>query len=283
MTREDALIAMNGATLIGVADKLGVKAACNKTRTALKEAKAKVIARILEAEAALEAQEAEPEEPETQEAQEPTAETKEPEIQESAAEPETQESAAAEEPVKETPAPVKKAKKAKVEKKVQEPAAEPAEVIAAVTALDGIFDKLNDLYFDSLLPKAAITIRRTSRTYDCSSVKKSEAEGQYNIEMCASAIGKPIVNTAACLLHAMVHLYCMEMDITETCQKGRYHNGKFKKECEDRDLVVEYDSANGFVHTMPSELLGTNLKDAGLDLDMQLASIPEKKKNTERA
>ena len=53
MTREDMLIAMNGATLIGVADKLGVKVACNKTRTALKEAKAKVVARILEAEAAL--------------------------------------------------------------------------------------------------------------------------------------------------------------------------------------------------------------------------------------
>ena len=53
MTREDMLISMNGAMLIGVADKLGVKVACNRTRTALKEAKAKVVARILEAEAAL--------------------------------------------------------------------------------------------------------------------------------------------------------------------------------------------------------------------------------------
>lgn len=50
MTREDALYAMNGATLIQVADKLGVKVNCNKTRTALKEAKSKVIDRILVAE-----------------------------------------------------------------------------------------------------------------------------------------------------------------------------------------------------------------------------------------
>ena len=50
MTRKDKLIAMNGTTLIKVADKLGVKVACNKTRTALKEAKANVIERILAAE-----------------------------------------------------------------------------------------------------------------------------------------------------------------------------------------------------------------------------------------
>lgn len=50
MTRKDKLIAMNGTTLIKVADKLGVKVACNKTRTALKEAKANVIERILIAE-----------------------------------------------------------------------------------------------------------------------------------------------------------------------------------------------------------------------------------------
>lgn len=50
MTREDQLYAMNGATLIMLADKLKVKVSCNKTRTALKEAKQNVIERILAAE-----------------------------------------------------------------------------------------------------------------------------------------------------------------------------------------------------------------------------------------
>lgn len=289
MTREDALMAMNGATLIGVADKLGVKAACNKTRTALKEAKANVIARILEAEAALAAQEAPAAEPETQKPAQ-TAETvttaapvEEPEAEETTQETQAEESAAVEKPkakpAQENLAPAKKEKP----KKAQEPAVEPAEVTAAVTALEGIFDKLNDLYFDSLLPKAAIAVRRATRTYDCCSVKKGETEGQYNIEVCAGAIGKPIKETAASLLHAMVHLYCAEMDIAETCQKGRYHNGKFKKECEDRDLIVEYDSANGFVHTLPSEAFAGKLKAAGVDLNMALAAIPAKKKGPERA
>lgn len=50
MTRREKLIAMNGQTLIKVADKLGVKVACNRTRTALKEAKSNVVERILKAE-----------------------------------------------------------------------------------------------------------------------------------------------------------------------------------------------------------------------------------------
>ena len=50
MTRKDQLFAMNGATLIMLADKLGVKIKCNRTRTSLKEAKQAVIERILAAE-----------------------------------------------------------------------------------------------------------------------------------------------------------------------------------------------------------------------------------------
>ena len=47
--REDYLYSMTGAMLIKEADKLGVKVACNKTRTALKEAKSAVIERIIKA------------------------------------------------------------------------------------------------------------------------------------------------------------------------------------------------------------------------------------------
>lgn len=54
MTREDKLYAMTGRTLIMRADELGIKVACNKTRTALKEAKSKVIERILAVENAAE-------------------------------------------------------------------------------------------------------------------------------------------------------------------------------------------------------------------------------------
>lgn len=50
MTRRDKLTTMKGADLIRVADNLGVKVACNKARTALKESKQAVIDRIILAE-----------------------------------------------------------------------------------------------------------------------------------------------------------------------------------------------------------------------------------------
>ncbi len=54
MTREEKLYALNGAALITIADNLGVKVKCNRTRSGLKEAKSAVIERILAAEKAAE-------------------------------------------------------------------------------------------------------------------------------------------------------------------------------------------------------------------------------------
>lgn len=48
MSREDKLMSMNGATLIQIADKYGVKVSCNRARTQLKESKQNVIDRIIE-------------------------------------------------------------------------------------------------------------------------------------------------------------------------------------------------------------------------------------------
>lgn len=59
MTREEKLYAMNGATLITIADNLGVKVKCNRTRSGLKEAKSAVIEKILAAENAAAKNEAE--------------------------------------------------------------------------------------------------------------------------------------------------------------------------------------------------------------------------------
>ncbi len=290
MTREDMLIAMNGAMLIGVADKLGVKVACNKTRTALKEAKAKVVARILEAEAALVADDGEAGE---------ATETKKPEAEEA--------------PKQETPAkeetPAKKKTKTaapkadtSAKKKAEQPKKEKAEspkatdTVASEAAmkmsetikiLEDLFDKLNVLYFERKLDKPVITVQSTPRAYGhCSTKKiwKGESESFYEINIGAEFINRPIESTAATLLHEMVHLYCLENDIADTCQKGRYHNGKFRSECEARDLAVEYDTANGYAYTSPTKVFVQKLKEAGVDMTIKFARVaPTKKVKSERA
>lgn len=284
MTREDMLISMNGAMLIGVADKLGVKVACNRTRTALKEAKAKVVARILEAEAALVADDEETKEPEKTET--PAKETPKQET------PAKEEVPAAKKTKVATPA----KKKTEQTKKVKADSSKETETVASEAAmkmsetikiLEDLFDKLNGIYFEDKLNKPVITVQSTPRAYGhCSTKKiwKSESESSYEINIGAEFINRPIESTAATLLHEMVHLYCLENNIADTCQKGRYHNGKFRNECEARDLAVEYDTANGYAYTSPTEVFVEKLKEAGVNMSIKFARVaPTKKVKSERA
>ena len=201
---------------------------------------------------------------------------------------------AEETPVEETPAeetPVEdkpEAPKKPRAKKVDEPA-DPAEAMRmseTIKALEDIFDKLNVIYFDGALPKPVITVQTTPKAYGhCSTKKiwKSENEGMYEINLGAEFINRPKEQTCATLLHEMVHLYCNENDIRDTCQNGRYHNKAFSTECEARDLVVEYDRANGYAHTSPTDAFKQKIADAGIDLTVRFARImPKAKAKAER-
>ncbi len=297
MTREENLIAMNGAMLIGVADKLGVKVACNRTRTALKEAKAKVVARILEAEAALIADDEESKEAPKPEADIPKEETPKKKTKTKTAAPkaaksdkkQSEKKPAEKKPAEKKPAEKKSAEKNQPEKAKEETIASEAamKMSETIKILEDLFDKLNGIYFEDRLNKPVITVQSTPRAYGhCSTKKiwKSESESSYEINIGAEFINRPIESTAATLLHEMVHLYCLENDIADTCQKGRYHNGKFRNECEARDLAVEYDTANGYAHTSPTEVFVEKLKEAGVNMSIKFARVaPTKKVKSERA
>ena len=193
------------------------------------------------------------------------------------------EAPADETPVEETP------KKKTRAKKADEPA-DPAETMRmseTIKSLEDIFDKLNAIYFENALPKPVITVQTTPKAYGhCSTKKiwKSETEGMYEINLGAEFINRPKEQTCATLQHEMVHLYCNENDIRDTCQNGRYHNKAFAVECEARDLIVEYDRANGYAHTSPTEAFKQKIAEAGIDLTVRFARImPKAKAKAERA
>ena len=182
-----------------------------------------------------------------------------------------------------------KAPKAKVEKETDTPTADGAmKMSEAIQNLETIFDKLNALYFDGTLAKPVITVQSTPRAYGQCSTKKiwkneAENEAMYEINIGAEFLNRPIEVTAATLLHEMVHLNCMENGISDTCQNGRYHNGNFKKECEARDLTVEYDRANGHAYTSPTDAFTEKIKAAGIDMSIKFARIlPTKKAKAAR-
>lgn len=171
-------------------------------------------------------------------------------------------------------------------KKSEAQPADPMKMGETITALENIFDKLNAIYFEGKLPRPVITVQTTPKAYGhCTTKKvwKSETEAMYEINLGAEFINRPKENTCCTLLHEMVHLYCTENSIADTCQKGRYHNKTFKAECEARDLTVEYDRANGYAHTSPTDAFKAKLKEAGVDLTVRFARImPKAKAKAER-
>lgn len=200
-----------------------------------------------------------------------------------AEEPETQDA-----PTETTVAPVEP-KPAEVDEDTpdeQEPATEaqdddgakPLALSEIVKKLEGLFDLLNGLYFEGKLPRPVITVQSTPKFYGHCSTKKiwksgveGEGEGQYEINIGAEFLNRPSENTAATMLHEMVHLYCRESDLDETCQKGRYHNKLFKQECEARDLEIGYDRAIGYSLTSPTEVFTEKLREAGYVLEVPFA------------
>lgn len=200
-------------------------------------------------------------------------------------EPAAEEPAAQETPVEDKPK--SKAVEAASAKKAElDTPEDPMKMGETITALESIFDKLNGIYFEGKLPRPVITVQTTPKAYGhCSTKKvwKSETEGMYEINLGAEFINRPKEQTCCTLLHEMVHLYCAENEITDTCQHGRYHNKTFKAECEARDMVVEYDRANGYAHTSPTDAFRAKLAEANVDLEVRFARImPLAKKKADR-
>lgn len=162
----------------------------------------------------------------------------------------------------------------------------PMKMSETITALEVLFDKLNDIYFEGKLPKPVITVQSSPKAYGHCTTKqiwKSEDSAMYEINLGAEFINRPMANTAATLCHEMVHLYCLVNEIQDTCQKGRYHNKTFKAEAESRDLSIEYDRAIGYSITSPTEAFIEKLNNSGFDMSIRFARVtPQKKASSER-
>ena len=162
---------------------------------------------------------------------------------------------------------------------------EASEMSEVTNRLENLFGKLNEIYFEGKLPKPIITVQSTPQAYGHCSTKKiwvSDKESRYEINIGAEHLNRPAANVAATMVHEMVHLYCLELGIDDTCQNGRYHNKIFFKQGTDRDLILTYRRDNGYSTTEPAEALIEKLKAIGFDTDIKFARLamikPEKPK-----
>jgi hypothetical protein len=160
-----------------------------------------------------------------------------------------------------------------------------------VSKLENLFDLLNKLNFGGKLPRPIITVQSSPRFFGHCSTKKiwkagseGEGEGRYEINIGAEFLNRPSEYTAATMLHEMVHLYCCENGLEETCQNGRYHNRLFKQECEAHGLTIEYNRTIGYSISLPSEPFVESLRANGFAFKVPFArrTLEREKKKAER-
>lgn len=129
--------------------------------------------------------------------------------------------------------------------------------ISEITAfLESAYDVLNEKYFESALPKCAITIQSSPKAYGHFTTREvwqgGEEAARHEINLGAENLNRPLVNTLATLVHEMVHFFCHINEIKDTSRSGVYHNKRFKEEAERRGLIIEYDKKIGWSKTTPS-------------------------------
>lgn len=123
--------------------------------------------------------------------------------------------------------------------------------------LERIFRSLNKDRFGGELETPIITVQGTPRAYGhctCSRTWKNANRGQeqYEINIAAGTLNRPIENVVATMLHEMVHLYNLTHDIQDTSRGNAYHNKRFKAKAEEVGLVIDFDARIGWSVTSPS-------------------------------
>jgi hypothetical protein len=125
-----------------------------------------------------------------------------------------------------------------------------------MTQLEQVFSKLNERFFDNQLEKPVLTISPdiTKGSYGwCTSKRvwkeKEEAEGYYEINICAEYLNRSFQEICETLQHEMVHLLNLQNEVKDTSRRGTYHNKKFKQTAEEHEMITEQDAKYGWCIT----------------------------------
>lgn len=132
--------------------------------------------------------------------------------------------------------------------------------------LETAYGVLNQKYFEGKLPFVVITVQSSPKTYGTYTPWdswKGEDKGYKEINISAETLNRSVDDTIATLIHEMVHFYCHINHIKDTSRNNTYHNKNFKREAEQRGLIIEYDPKIGYSITSPSESLVAFVEEQG--------------------
>lgn len=136
-----------------------------------------------------------------------------------------------------------------------------ASVAPIITALERIFDRFNEHFFNSALLKPMITLSqkgtKTATVYGWFTPEKvwvQARDGQvvdrhHEINICPEHLDRPPEEICETLLHEMIHLYNITNGSKDCGRNGQYHNTKFKKSAEEHGLIAEKVRNYGYAKT----------------------------------
>jgi len=119
-------------------------------------------------------------------------------------------------------------------------------------AFDLLYDKLNDAFFGSALPKPVITLQHNRKKafswLKLEAWKAGEATSP-ELNISANFLDREPMEKAAAMLKEMCCLYACLNDIKILASRGAYHNERFKEIAEAHGLTVEKSEKHGYSET----------------------------------
>lgn len=128
--------------------------------------------------------------------------------------------------------------------------------IETVRYLGKLYDFCNEKLFGGNLKKPVITVQQDikNKTNGWWSTKKvwkenSDDEGEYEFNVTAQQLNRPVNQIAASMIHDMCHQYATSHGLQDTSRSGNYHNKLFAKIAETHGLKVACVPTVGWSNT----------------------------------
>lgn len=126
--------------------------------------------------------------------------------------------------------------------------------------LGKLYDYENDQLFNGELTRPVITVQTDERNkaYGWFTLNKvwkenEQDEGEYEINMSAQFLNRPINEITSTLIHEMCHHWAKLNNMQDCSRAGTYHNKLFKKIAEKHGLKVEKVPKIGWSKTSLTE------------------------------
>jgi len=147
-------------------------------------------------------------------------------------------------------------------------------MVNTIKELKRIYSECNKEFFANELPDCMITVQSTKKSVlgYCTTkpvwTKTDEDKPTFHeINFSAENLNRTPEDIVGTMLHEMVHLYNLIKEVKDTSNNCTYHNKRFKREAEDRGLIIEHAPVVGWSITRLAPETPERIKKFNIDTE----------------